>query len=207
MRHLFSLPIIAALSLFAVAPTAQASILPLNVCQGETCSWPAPAGLSADPTTGDIWIKFESVPGAGDKGHIEGRPNEPWAFFLGTFVDDIKNVYGLPFLTDMDQPIPNTQVEIEFFTDTPNDLDFIARFIEPVFVHDIHWECQVDVNSCLSAAEQFFSGTADSAFLETWQVDADLITGIWEEIPEPGTLALFGLGLAGLGLARRKRSA
>ncbi len=44
----------------------------------------------------------------------------------------------------------------------------------------------------------------DSGFLESWTLNIDV--GDAAPIPAPATLALFGLGLAGLGWSRRKKS-
>jgi len=49
----------------------------------------------------------------------------------------------------------------------------------------------------------FNAGTigGDTSFVFTWAI------GERVNVPEPGTLALFGIGLAGMGLARRRRKA
>ena len=197
LRKFLVAGLLAATAVFASPTTAFATIVALSDCSGMSCDF---QGFTpqADPTTGDLWIKFESAPGAGDKGHIEGNPGDSWQVSIGSnAVVGISNLFDAPFLTDMDQPIPAMDVTIGYPI-LGIVLDFTVDFLNPVFVHDIHFQCIATVDECVSS----LSALGDTFFIGS---NVDIVTGIW--VPEPGTLGLFAVGLAGLAFARRRRSA
>ena len=88
-----------------------------------------------------------------------------------------------------------------------NDLGSIICFVDPT-------RCGMDLDYPILDYEQEMQTSAESSAIEKCypadspecEVTQLLVRGVQTaSVPEPGTLALFGIGLAGVALTRRKR--
>ncbi|MFM8899947.1 MAG: PEP-CTERM sorting domain-containing protein [Burkholderiales bacterium] len=66
---------------------------------------------------------------------------------------------------------------------------------------NLTWEINTNVNPPLPTVSQLWASTSGALFRQT-----ELNGSISLNVPEPGSLALFGLALAGMGFAQRRRN-
>jgi hypothetical protein len=81
-----------------------------------------------------------------------------------------------------------------------------ADTIGTIFLPDQNTPFQIafDINGVIS--DQFAAGTTDITFTFSGSPEFDMtLDSIAANVPEPGMIGLFGLGLAGIGLASRRR--
>jgi len=117
------------------------------------------------------------------------------------------NAIGLYIIT------PNVDPDVDIFD---NDLALVVGGTEALLTladvqtsftlsdgSDVYFLGIVDTMSTFTSASIVTDSYALGAIF--FNVD-DIVTAV-AQVPEPGTLAIFGLGLAGLGLARRRRRA
>lgn len=192
----------ATLGLLAMASSAQAVVITVFTDAADWTNGVGPSYVTEDFNDATLQAPLQSITGLGSGPSINGiAPGKLWdRIDQGAAIDTVfsfnPGVYGMGGTWDLAGP-GGPGVGIEVSTNSGTYLiGEISRFTGGTF-----WGFTIDEAIMnVGLAEGTTSGVTG---VETYTLDNMLIA----TVPEPAVLALMGMGLVGIGFARRKRNA
>ena len=182
-------------------------LLATSSAQAITLAWGGSGASGVDPL-GHTWLLDPD--GAASRAVSWGMPGlgELVLPFGADLVTDFHIAFGLPSGVTIDETPATSGTGFETttrFSVEPFSADTTTLWDRTIMGGDTVWFIAPDPSVFLTAGQTFFvnvifvGGTIDPAdfeFRAEWTMDA---------VPEPATLTLIGLGLAGIGFAGRRR--
>lgn len=153
---------------------------------------------NGDFSTLDItgWTLTGGEYSSASEGFFREFDNSGWAVLSQNITTTSGNQYDLSFDTFASQIGGN---EFAWSVDNGATLNYITTTTS--------WVTNTDMFTAVDGTTNVAFYMATNSGTGTWRLDNVSVTGAVAAVSEPGSLALFGLGLAGIGFMRKKKAA